>query len=118
MFGLEKKKKKDIDILDAYKLIEENKSNQKFTILDVRTPEEFQENRIENAKNIDYYSNNFKDQILKLEMDGMYLVYCRSGGRSSSAVNLMEKLGFEDVKNLSGGIMKWNKKGLPLKGQK
>lgn len=116
MFGFGKNKKQDdIDILEAYDLIVENKSNPEFIILDVRTPEEFEESRIENAINIDYYSNNFKDEISKLKKSRKYLVYCRSGRRSASALKIMEDMGFNDVKNMKGGITKWINKGLPIR---
>jgi len=116
MFGFGKdKKKNDMDILEAYDLIVENESNPEFVILDVRTPGEFEENRIETAKNIDYRSNNFKDELSKLGRDEKYLVYCRSGRRSSNAVKIMVDLGFTDVKNMKGGITKWINKGLPIK---
>lgn len=117
MFGFGKKKKQnDIDILDAYDLIVENKSNPKFIILDVRTPEEFEESRVETAMNINYRTNNFKDEISKLARDRKYLVYCRSGRRSSNAVKIMVDMGFNDVKNMKGGITKWINKGLPIRG--
>jgi rhodanese-related sulfurtransferase len=115
MFGFGKKKNDDITILEAYDLIVENESNPKFILLDVRRPDEFKESRIEKAINIDYTSNNFKDEISKLERNGKYLVYCRSGRRSSNALEIMKDLGFEDVKNMEGGITKWINKGLPIK---
>jgi rhodanese-related sulfurtransferase len=115
MLGFGKNKIDDIDILEAYDLIVENESNPEFIILDVRTPEEFEENRIETALNIDYRSNTFKDEISKLERNRKYLVYCRSGRRSADAVKIMMELGFNDVKNVKGGITKWINKGLPIR---
>jgi thioredoxin len=38
-----------------------------------------------------------------------------SGGRSSSAADVMRKNGFEKVVELKGGILAWNKSNLPLK---
>lgn len=117
MFGFGKKKNNDdIDILEAYDMIVENGSNPEFIVLDVRRPDEFEENRIENAINIDYTSNNFNDEISKLGRNRKYLVYCRSGRRSSNAVKIMMDMGFNDVRNMKGGITKWINKGLPIKG--
>ena len=45
---------------EAYTLILKNKDNPRFVILDVRTPGEFASGRIENAVNLDYYSETFK----------------------------------------------------------
>ncbi|MEZ4316197.1 MAG: rhodanese-like domain-containing protein [Myxococcota bacterium] len=42
------------------------------------------------------------------------LVICRSGGRSGSAAAHLAQLGFEQVFNLSGGMLAWNAAGLPL----
>jgi hypothetical protein len=50
---------KNITPEGAYILIKENKDNPNFTILDVRTPEEFLGEYIENAVNLDYYSDTF-----------------------------------------------------------
>lgn len=116
MFGFGKKNNKnDINILAAYDMVVDNQSNPEFIIIDVRSPQEFKEGRIEDAKNIDYNSKNFKDELSKLQKDAMYLVYCRSGRRSSNAVKRMNDLGFKDVKNMKGGITRWNKEGLPIK---
>ncbi len=73
-------------------------------ILDVRTDEEVAQGKIENSIQIDFYSENFKDQLAELDPEKSYVVYCRSGGRSSQASKIMaEELGFKNVKNLEGG---------------
>ena len=45
-------------------LIQENKDNPNFVILDVRTPEEYLSGHIENAVNLDYYSDTFRNDLL------------------------------------------------------
>ena len=78
-------------------------------ILDVRTPEEFDEVRIPNSKNIDFYNPEyFMDEIQKLDRELSYYVYCRSGVRSANSCQLMNELGFKKVYNLLGGIIEWN----------
>ena len=84
-----------------------------FVILDVRTSEEYQTGNIENAKNIDYSSQNFKDEIGKLDEAKTYFVYCRSGNRSREAAKIMKELGFEKIYNLEGVISQWQAEGLP-----
>lgn len=42
------------------------------------------------------------------------LVYCRSGSRSGHACQMLTKAGFENVSNLSGGILAWESANLPL----
>ncbi len=98
---------------EAFTLIQENQTNPDFAIIDVRTPEEFAEGHIENAAIIDYYSETFRDDINKLDKNKTYLIYCRSGNRSRSALDIMEELNFRAVYHLSVGIIGWNEEGLP-----
>ena len=98
---------------EAYILIQENKDNSNFVILDVRTPEEFLGEYIENAVNLDYYSDTFRNDLDKLDKNKTYLIYCRSGRRSENALNIMKELDFREVYNMLGGIIKWKSEGLP-----
>lgn len=82
-------------------------------ILDVRTPEEFAEGHLEGAIMIDFYEDDFADQIADLDPDVPYLVYCRSGNRSGQTAAIMEELGFADVSDVDGGIVSWFDSGLP-----
>jgi rhodanese-related sulfurtransferase len=82
-------------------------------ILDVRTPEEFDEGHLEGARMIDFYLDDFADRVAELDPDVPYLVYCRSGSRSGQTVAIMEELGFTDVADVDGGIMSWLDAGLP-----
>ena len=98
---------------EAYILIQENKDNSNFVILDVRTPEEFLGEYIENAVNLDYYSDTFRNDLDKLDKNKTYLIYCRSGRRSENALNIMKELDFREVYNMLAGIIKWKSEGLP-----
>ena len=75
-------------------------------LVDVRTAAEFQRERIPNAINIDVISGAFLKQIATLDKTKTYFVYCRSGGRSGQACNMMANEGLI-VYNLSGGISNW-----------
>ena len=83
-------------------------------VLDVRTPEEFAEGHLEDAVMIDFYEEDFADQLAELDPDAPYLLYCRSGNRSSQAVEIMRELGFTDVADVDGGILAWDEAGLPI----
>ena len=76
-------------------------------VIDVRTAGEFAGGKLRGARNIDIMSSNFVSQIKNLPKDKTYLIYCRSGNRSAQACDIMGEEGFENVKNLSGGIMRW-----------
>lgn len=77
-------------------------------ILDVRTPEEFNNGKIPNSINIDIYKGQgFIYQIDELDKSKNFYVYCRSGARSGQACSVMNKMGIKNAYNLLGGIMMW-----------
>jgi rhodanese-related sulfurtransferase len=82
--------------------------------LDVRTPGEFMGGFIKGAQNIDFQSGNFENEIVALDKNATYAVYCRSGNRSGQAVKVMHDAGFHNVYNLNGGVIDWTNAGLPL----
>lgn len=90
---------------------DEQVSEDNAVLLDVRTAEEYSLGRIPGAINIDYYSNDFQAQIAELDREGNYKIYCNSGNRSSSALELMKSLGFTNVTELAGGIQSWAGQG-------
>jgi len=98
---------------EAHISIQENKDNPNFVILDMRTPEEFFGEYIENAVNLDYYSDTFRNDLDKLDKNKTYLIYCRSGRRSENALNIMKELDFREVYNMLGGVVKWKSERLP-----
>lgn len=90
--------------------------NPEAVILDVRTPEEFAEGHLEGAVNIDFYAANFQDTLNELDPASDYVVYCRSGNRSSQTLTMMEELGFVTVHDVDGGIAAWVEAGVPTAG--
>lgn len=83
-------------------------------VIDVRTPQEFAEGRIEGARMIDIQGASFDQEIRELDPDAAYVVYCRTANRSAGARQLMTELGFRDVVDIEGGIVAWTAEGLPL----
>ena len=80
-------------------------------VLDIRTPAEWEAGIIPGAYTIDWYSSNFKQEVEALDKEKPLLVYCRSGGRSSDAVSVLEELGFTEIYNLQGGMNAWSSAG-------
>ncbi len=105
---------KDVGVQEAFELIQRNQGNQDFVIIDIRTPKEFNEGHLENAFNIDFYSETFKKDLDKLDKNKTYFIYCRSGNRSGRAIPIMKELGFKEIYNLSVGIKEWIAGGLPV----
>jgi len=82
-------------------------------VVDVRTPDEFNQSRLKNAVNINIGDESFPNQISKLDKSKPVFVYCLTGSRSSYATRYMLSQGFKVVYDLTGGIMRWRSAGLP-----
>ena len=82
-----------------------------YTIIDIRMPVELLPANggklFENALNIDFSSENFQESLNLLDKKKKYLIYCRSGYRTKITLELMKKLGFEEVFELDGGVQAW-----------
>ncbi len=81
-------------------------------LIDVRTPGEYDEVRIEGATLIDVSSPNFDALVSELDPSETYVVYCRSGNRSVPATQRMMQLGLGSVYDM-GGIIDWVADGHP-----
>ena len=95
---------KDIPALEFIEKIENLESP--FEIIDVRTRQEFNSGKIRGALNLDFYNPDFKKELSKLDKEKAYFVYCRSGNRSGQAASIMEDMGFKEIYNLSGGVVR------------
>ncbi len=77
-------------------------------VLDVRTADEWADGIVPNAKMIDIYKGQgFIYEVDALDKSKTYFVYCKAGGRSAQACQIMSQLGFENTFNLIGGFMQW-----------
>ena len=97
----------------AYSLIQENEGNNDFVILDVRTPEEYANEYIAESVLLNFYADDFENELDNLYKSKTFLVYCRSGNRSSKSVSIMGGLGFIEIYNMGGGINQWKAEGYP-----
>jgi len=83
-------------------------------LVDVRTPQEFDEAHLINAVNIDIKDQSFEDNTKALYKDAPVFLYCRKGARSADAAKRLSALGFKEIYELKGGINAWNELGLPV----
>jgi len=71
-------------------------------VLDVRTAPEYMLGHLQPAQNLNVNDDNFAQQVAKLDTSKTYVVYCRSGKRSSKAADIMYQKGFHHVVNGGG----------------
>ncbi|WP_445452230.1 thioredoxin domain-containing protein [Flavobacterium sp. 25HG05S-40] len=102
---------KTIQTIDAKAFSEKLNATQNPQLLDVRTPAEYSSEHIDNAKNVNWNGSDFVTQANQLDKTKPVFVYCKVGGRSSQAADKLAELGFKEIYNLDGGIMKWNAAG-------
>jgi phage shock protein E len=76
------------------KIISKKIKKGKAYLVDVRTPEEFNTKHLSYAKNINFKSANFVDEIKKLHQNKPIYLYCRSGHRSGMAADTLKSLGY------------------------
>lgn len=102
-----------ISVVDSNKFEQQMKESSS-QIVDVRTPEEFEEGHITNAVNMNVTGDDFEKQIESLDKEKPVMVYCKSGGRSARAASILKDKGFKNVYDLDGGIIGWNKANKPI----
>lgn len=103
---------RDISVQDAAKMLKENPDD--IMILDVRTPGEFRGGHLPGAKNMDFFGGNFDVEAANLPDGKTMLVYCRSGKRSSGAVEELKRAGVKNILHLHEGLTAWEKAGMPV----
>ena len=77
-----------------------------FVLLDVRTPEEYEEGHIEGAFNIPLKELAYEVENEIPNVETTIYLYCRSGVRVITAGHILYDLGYENVYNM-GGILSW-----------
>jgi rhodanese-related sulfurtransferase len=104
MFGMYNIKELDVDSLDANK--------RQIHLIDVRTEGEVSRGVIDGAIHIPLHLLPLR--TTEIPQDRPVVIYCNSGARSAQACAFMAAKGFENMHNLSGGIMAWARSGKPL----
>ena len=84
-------------------------------ILDVRTLEEYNSGYLSGAIQLDYYKENFSQELDKLDKNSAYYIYCRSWNRSGKTLDLMKQLWFQEVYDLDLWIIDWQKNNYEIK---
>jgi len=101
------------NLVSANKFSEIISNDKSVIIIDVRTPDEFNKGHLKNSLNVNWFDENFDENLNIFSKDLPVMVYCLSGGRSSKANERIKSLGFKNVYELDGGILEWRRNKLP-----
>ena len=108
-FSCEQINPSEINIISESDFIDLQDSD--YTLIDVRTQEEFDLGHIDSAINLDFYSDSFQNDILSLPKNETIVLYCRTNNRSSKTATILKENGFREILVIRGGITEWVKKG-------
>jgi rhodanese-related sulfurtransferase len=100
----------EIDVTSAAQLIQDKKVR----VLDVREPSEYAAGHIAGSTLIPVGQVNSRFEELIAHKDEPMLVVCGSGGRSAKAIEILNKHGFSQLRNIKGGMSAWRKANLPV----
>ncbi|HMO18456.1 MAG TPA: rhodanese-like domain-containing protein [Oligoflexia bacterium] len=100
--------------INPQELFQQMKNDPSLTVIDVRTPAEFESAHIPSAINLPLGSREFLEFINNNKGTSQTIhVTCQKGGRAKTACEELEKLGIP-FKNLSGGMSAWAEENLPM----
>jgi rhodanese-related sulfurtransferase len=83
-------------------------------LIDVRGEQDFDLGHLQNATNIKLDDIPDNINVIKKHSKKLIIVYCQKGVRSEQAVNILIKLGLNNVVSIEGGINAWIKAQLPI----
>ncbi|XLQ20125.1 MAG: rhodanese-like domain-containing protein [Candidatus Moraniibacteriota bacterium] len=89
-----------------------------YDLIDIRTRDEYMNERIADVPNIDIYEDDFDERLEYLDKEKKYLIYCEHGNRTKMGLQRMRTLGFPEVYDLDEGIVEWKKNNFDVIGSK
>jgi rhodanese-related sulfurtransferase len=106
-FACQTNEGQSIKVVDKV-IIEKDVIGKNTQLIDVRTPEEYDAGHIDNALNFNIINRDtFLIQVQKLNKNQPVYLYCKMGGRSNRAANLLLEEGFKKIFDYSGGYNDW-----------
>lgn len=91
--------------------LKENAIGKNVQLIDVRTHAEYENGHIADALNFNInQKETFLEQISTLDKAKPVYLYCKKGGRSNRAAELLKQRGFKKIYDYSGGYDEWSKK--------
>jgi rhodanese-related sulfurtransferase len=102
----------EISPADARRQVEDGEA----VLIDVREESDWREGHAKGAKNLNrgVIELEIEEEIPDLKQP--IICYCGGGGRSALVAESLQKMGYENVRSLAGGLRAWKEAGLPIAG--
>ncbi len=100
---------KTLDVHTLKNYLDEGKN---IRLIDVRSIAEMQKGMLPNAEKLPLHT--LPVRLNEISNDDICVLYCRTGARSAQGAGFMAAQGYENVYNLTGGIMAWQQHGMSL----
>ncbi|WNQ13619.1 rhodanese-like domain-containing protein [Paenibacillus aurantius] len=97
----------DIQTITPEEIRDRLRKGEKLNLIDVREDEEVSEGMIPGAKHIPL--GHLPERHSEIERNGEIILVCRSGNRSRRAYDFLQASGFQGLKNMTGGMLEWDK---------
>ena len=99
-------KEMDVPTITATDLKQKFDRHDKFVLVDVREPFEYEITHIPGSKLIPL--GELPARLSELDSADDIVLQCKSGGRSAKALRILQEAGFRKLNNLEGGITAWS----------
>jgi thiazole biosynthesis-like protein len=103
----------DINAEELYERLETE--DEPALLIDVRTPQEYYSGHIKNTRMLPLGELLSNTNVIEEYKDREIVAICHSGSRSMMAAQILARTGFKDIRNLTGGMMMWHRRGYPVK---
>lgn len=96
----------------VYEAVYGGEKSEDIQLVDVRTEAEYSVSHLKDAQNICVSSKDFREKVVDLDKNKPVYVYCKGGGESAQAAQILKEMGFTKVYDLQGGIDNWEESGM------
>jgi len=100
---------RSVDVRQAQQM-----NSQGALLIDVREPHEYESGHAPGSKLIPVGQLDKRLKEIESFRDKPVVLICRSGRRSAAAAETLQKAGFTQATNVEGGMLAWEKAGLPV----
>jgi len=101
-----------ISVQELQTILKATNADGEVLVIDVRSPDEYQDIHIENVRNIPL--DELENRMDELRGHKNVYIHCGTGGRSAEACSFLQGLDVPNVFNVDGGIEAWEEAGLPV----